>query len=787
MGKFGIRCLSLLAFLLMSRMSPASSNNDASAGESGAPLNGSSARATGNDATQDGGEGIGEIVVTAQKREERLSDVPESINVATGDQLEKMGVTGPADLVKLVPGFTYTPSTYGTPVYTIRGIGFYNQAVTVAPTVSVYVDQVPVPYSAETLGVSFDLDRVEVLKGPQGTLFGQNSTGGAINYIAAKPTKDFEAGVEAGYGNYNATTFEGFVSGPLSSTLDGRIAVRTEERDGWQESQTRDDTLGHRNFNTGRAILDWTPDDALRFELNVNGWIDRSDTQAAQFVLFSPTSPNGYTNLFPQLQAYQPAPNNDRIADWYPNYSFQSDDHFGQVSLRADWDLAKDVALTSITAWSDFDQLAPIDTDGTDTDNLIQTLRTHIRSVSQELRLAGTLEERLHWMVGANYEADSTKDDQLTHYTASNSGIGELRFTNVGIENHQSVDTRSAFASLDYQLSHTLTAQASARYTRADDHFTGCLRDTGAGDLAAAFSQLQPPGSPPIAPGGCVTLSPTTGLAVPIVDDTLNQSNVSWRGNISWKPVEEDIFYFNITRGFKAGSFPTIPALTPSQENPIPQESVLAYEPGFRVLLLDRVLQVSGAAFLYKYRDKQLNGYVPTALGNLPGLVSIPDSSVRGAEFNVNWRPIGGLVLSVGGTFVDSRVDSDFTSNSPYNELVNIKGEEFPNTPKWQFVTDAQYDFSISDRLRAFIGAGDRLVSASQASFGQAPDFRISPYSLLDLRAGIEDSHGKWRVELWGHNVTDRFYVMTVTHVADTVARVTGMPATYGLTLSYRF
>src|SRR5213079_580951 len=117
----------------------------------------------------------------------RLGDVPLSITAATADQLAKAGVNNPADLEKVVPGFTYQPSSFGTPVFTIRGIGFFDTAVAVAPAVTVYVDQVPLPYLAMTQGASLDLERVEVLKGPQGTLFGQNSTGGAINYIAAKP------------------------------------------------------------------------------------------------------------------------------------------------------------------------------------------------------------------------------------------------------------------------------------------------------------------------------------------------------------------------------------------------------------------------------------------------------------------------------------------------------------------------------------------------------------------------------------------------------------------------
>jgi outer membrane receptor protein involved in Fe transport len=137
-----------------------------------------------------------EVVVTAQKRSERLQDVPISITAVTGEQLVDAGVTDTSQLTKVVPGFAYQQSSYGTPIYSIRGIGFYDTSVGISPAVSVYLDQAPLPFSVMARGATLDLERVEVLKGPQGTLFGQNSTGGAINYIAAKPTAIPEAGVD---------------------------------------------------------------------------------------------------------------------------------------------------------------------------------------------------------------------------------------------------------------------------------------------------------------------------------------------------------------------------------------------------------------------------------------------------------------------------------------------------------------------------------------------------------------------------------------------------------------
>ena len=723
-----------------------------------------------------------EVVVTAEKRFERAQDVPMSITAVTAEQLQKQGVVSVSDLTKIVPGFTFQPSDYGTPIYAIRGIGFKDVAVAVAPTVSVYVDQVPLPYSAMTAGATFDLDRLEVLKGPQGTLFGQNSTGGAMNFIAAKPTDHLEAGVDATYGRFNEADAQGFLSGPLSDTVTARLAVRTEQRDAWQQSETRDAQLGVRNFSTGRLLIDWKPREDLRFEFNANGWLDKSDTQAAQFVEFAPTVPGGYQDLAPALSAYVPARNDPRMADWDPNTNFRRDDSFHQFSLRGDWDMNDAITLTSITAWSDFKQHAPIDSDGTGLDNFLLTIRAAIQSFSQELRLAGaTPDKRLRWMVGASYQDDKTRDDQEGTYTASNSGIGPLRYHDFINSNHQKIDTKAAFGSLDFNLTDTWSAQSSVRYTKYENHFLGCLFDTGDGELATTFSSIA---SAPIAPGACVTLDPATFAAVPIVSKDLDESNVSWRAGLNYKPSSESLYYVNATKGFKAGSFPTVPGLFPNQFDPIKQESVLAYELGTKQTLLSHSLQVDAAAFYYDYKDKQLIGYITTAFGNLPGLVSIPKSRVVGGELNVTWKPVSSLTLTAGGTYVDSRVTDNFTTNDPLNNQIDIQGEAFPNTPRWLFMGDIEYDFHLTNGIAAYVGANDSYKGSSYAAFGEVLLYTLHSYSLLDLRAGINT--GNWRVEIWGHNVTDKFYAETVTHVVDTVARVVGMPATYGITVGYR-
>lgn len=743
---------------------------------------------------------VGEIIVTAQKRSERLSDVPLSITAATGEQLANVGVSSPADLVKVVPGFTYRPSDYGTPVFYIRGVGFNDIAVAVAPAVSVYVDQVPVPYLAMAQGASLDLERVEVLKGPQGTLFGQNSTGGAINFIAAKPTKELEAGVDITYGRYNQTDIQGFVSGPLSDAVRGRLAVRHEGRDGWQISQTRpDDRLGKRDFTTARMTLDYDASDTLQLQFSANGWKDRSETLASQFVSLAIQST--YLDT-PDLIAADPiyanaAPKNPRIADWgtvrpatLPSYIGQSkiedyskDDSYFQFALRGDLVVSDDITLTSITAYSQLKQDAPIDPDGTRYDNFGITLKGSIKSFSQELRLAGK-SGPLQWMIGGNYARDTAKDDQWGDYYGSNTGVGPQRFSTFINSNHQKVRTAAIFGSLDYEIVPSVTARASARYTDHRDDFEGCLRDAGDGELAAAFGLAS---TTPIGPGECATLDQTTFAAVPIVTSTLKQDNVSWRAGLDWKPTRDSLVYANVTRGFKAGSYPTVPGLFPEQFSPVTQERVTAYEAGFKLGALDRMLQLSGAGFYYQYKDKQIIGYIDTVFGKVPALVQIPKSKITGFELAMTARPTAGLTLNGGVTYVHSKIMSSFITSDGFGVEVDVKGEQFPVTPKWQLIGDIDYRFTVSASVDLALGTNLRYQTRAPATFGNSPVFDIPGYALVDVRGGVESSDGSWKVQLWGRNIFNKFYINSITHVTDTIARMAGMGASYGVTTSFRF
>ncbi|GFE77151.1 TonB-dependent receptor [Novosphingobium sp. TCA1] len=773
----------------------------------GASLLAISAQAHAQDSASAGG--IQEIVVTAQKRSEAINDVPLSITAASGDKLRDQGITNVGDLVKIVPGFNYTESAYATPVYTLRGVGFYDTSLAAKPTVSIYQDQVPLPFSIMTRGATLDLERVEVLKGPQGTLFGSNATGGAINYIAAKPTSTFKAGIDAGIQNFGEISGGGYVSGPISDTLTARVAVRTEQGGAWQRSYTRDDKLGDRNFTTGRLLVDFQPADSVRFELNLNGFIDKSDGQAAQLIGVVPL---GNPARLGALATYPVAPANNRDADWTPEQAPRRDDWFYQASLRGDVDLNDDITLTSITSFSKYHNDADIDPDGVALRDYFYNTTGKITALSEELRLQGRT-GGLTWIVGANYAREKTYqqddagpyDQSTSAYNFVDAGLGVPFFVYSQYARQKFVN-KAVFANLDYDIGEMITLHGGIRYTDTKIDFAGCTADRGFA-LGQGIQNLLNAirggaGLDPIsiAPGACVTIDASTLTAVE-VQNSLNEDNVSWRAGVDFKPSKDTLLYASVSKGYKSGSFPLLSASDANQFAPVKQESVTAYEIGAKLTLLDRTAQVNGAVFYYDYSNKQFKGRVvadPDIFGPLEALVNVPKSRVQGAEIQLDLAPTDGLRVSIGATYLDTKIKGSFVNYDSYGNQVDFGGSSFPYTPKYQIVIDGQYDWALGETIGAFVGGNLSFQSDTKAVLGDARDtpseeltrmggLTIADYTLIDLRAGLSFDDKRYKLTAFVRNLTDKYYWSNATRITDTTVRFAGRPRTYGLTVSASF
>ena len=741
---------------------------------------------------------LDEIVVTANKRSESISKVGMTIKALSAATLQQEHVTSLADLAKAVPGLTYTPSEEGAPVYTLRGVGFYDTALSAYPDVSIYLDQAPLPFSAETVLTLFDIQRIEVLEGPQGTLFGNNATGGAINYIANKPTSNFDAGADVSYGNYNTLQADGFVSGPLTPKLLGRFAFNATEGDGWQHSMTRDDVSGKQDKAAVRVILDWAPTDDLHVEWNVNGWHDASQPQQSQWVKYRPDFPS-----FSPLINAPIGPNNDTAADWPAAFEPRSDNSLFQSTLRADYDLTDTIKLTSITDFIHYQQNERPDSDGTQFLAPTQTASTGFANdFSQELRVSGGGAGPFRWLGGLNYAYDTVWERDTGTFNQNTAGTYPPFGTTIGstFDSKQDMENYAVFANGEYDIFHQFTLKGGVRFTQANRSDNSCgaytrgtnldFPDGIAQFLGGVSAELS--GSPftPVAIGQCTLLAPATSahpFALSRFYDKLDEDNVSYHGGVDWKPTGNILAFANISRGYKAGSFPTIAGSVDASQAPVKQESVTDYEIGVKTQLFDRHLSINATGFYYDYNNKQLKSrLIDPIFGILDALVNIPQSSVRGAQLEIHGRPMLGLDIGAEATYLDASIDS-FTGVNQAGLVQNFAGAAVPYTPRWQLAGNIGYKHPINDRLAGFAGAQVNYRSSTTASVGSPPLYGLPGYTTLDLQAGIQTSDDKWRVFLWGKNVTNQFYLTNVVEVSDGLIRFTGLPATYGVTVSYRY
>lgn len=763
---------------------------------------------TSNVVAQDAG-GLDQIIVTAQKRAENINDVGMQIAAIDKEAIDNKVIRTSADLANIVPGLSYTNTENNTPVFTLRGVGFYNQALSSAPTVSVYVDEAPLPYSVLAKYSLFDVERVEVLKGPQGTLYGQNATGGAINFITSKPTKTFEGGMTLGYGNFNRVETEGYLSGPVTEKLTARIAGRFERVDPWQKSTTREgDENGKTDYFVGKFIADYDLTDSARFSLNLNGWIDKSEPQAGQFK-FRNTEFPGFENMVLASEPF--AEDNARSANWSPG-SVYADNKFWQAIFRGEVDLAKDISLTSLSTYNNYTQRQGTDQDG----SAAQTL-DHVRdfgdieSFIQEVRVSVESIDNLYLLIGGNYE-NSSVDQEI--YNPWRDTSAATFFSTIGYpvqtvswSSDQTRESIAGFINGELEIN-AVTLKAGLRYTDTKLTAISCEFDLdgGVGNTGEFFYDIVHGGAFGSFPGGrqCLagnnlgeTINGVPPGAPGEYADKLREDNLSFRAGADWRPTDGLLVYANLAKGYKSGSHPMVAASYFSQFEPVTQESLLSYDIGFKATLFQNRLQLNGAGFYYDYSDKQIFArVVDPVFGILGVLQNIPKTSVRGFEADVLFTPTQGLTLGGSYTFLDGTID-EFTGINGVGISGDFAGTPIPFTPRHQFGMDVDYEAPISRSIDAFGGASFNYRSKTITVVGgetniPPPAFPqdsvmlgIDDYSLLDLRAGLKSDD--WKVEFWAKNVTNEYYWNNSVRASDAIARFAGMPRTYGILLSYNF
>ena len=769
------------------------------------------------------GTKIEEIVVTAQKRDETAASVPMAIDSFRGDELRALGIEDTRDLGKLVPGFTAGDSGFDTPVYTLRGVGFADSSFGTTSTVGVYADEVSLAYPIMSKGPNLDLRRVEVLKGPQGTLYGRNSTGGAINYIANTPTARFRAGGELSYGSFQRVEGSGYLSGPLAEHVRARFAASIDDSgEGWQISQTRPgDRLGKLNKQAARGIVDWDLSESAMLRFTVAGWIDRSQPQApyavqrsAQFELPFPsqfitllqslTGVNaGNAFLDPSVANYPlvPGNRNPRIADWnpHPENTYGLHDNFWMASLRPTWNFSDTASLTGLFS---FEQVradgSSLPQGGLDVEDIDQWLHAFIRSYQGEVRAAGRLDGRGGWLLGAGISHDKHHevDEGLGAENSLNLEVyGDtppldkpLFFQKGAAKSDAQLQTESLFADGDWALLDWLKLTLGLRYSREKQDYAGCTYVLADNNSIIPFpfftaASYFKGGNSTVAQGQCGSLDSHAQAGLFI--DRLGEHNLSYRSVLSATPVSNTLLYASYSRGYKSGSFPTVFSVDQQSLQPVTQERLDAYEAGAKLANADRSLQADAALFYYDYKNKQLLTYFHDPLfGPLQYLQNVPKSQVEGAELTTTWVPADRLYLHAAGSTIRTKVVAYQGLDSNGNAF-DFAGQAFNYTPRLQGSLSAHYTVPLSIGLNLSPGADFTYTGGTNSSLEHDPVYALPAHRLYDLSLALSPPGHSWSVSVFGRNLGNEFYRKSVIKLGDTVFAYTGMTRTYGLSLTY--
>jgi len=793
-----------------------------------------------------------EIVVTAQRREEALNNVGMGIQAFSGEQLDQLHVTDVRDLSSVAPSFSVQQSYQGVPIYTLRGIGFNTINLSATSTVGSYVDEVAYPFPFMMTGPIFDIQRVEVLKGPQGTLYGRNTTAGLVDFITNRPTDQIEASITGEWGNYQTHNVEGFFSAPINDSLRFRVAFRSEDSDeGWQESNTRDETQGEVHRLGGRARIEWDVTDRFLADLTLSAWENRSDTIVGQGVGFTPAT-NPLVNPFnaPGLPAYIAAnfPTESTQADWAPESvrgvdngigaglpgDLAEDNFFYAGALRLSYDLNHDLRVVSLTGYNHLERDALFDWSGSPFEVLLQRADGEIETFSQELRLEGD-SERVRWLVGAYFGQDDIRDNNRT-LLGQNANVGRIRavgslillgidpltYNPPGVVNpllvpgydpgpytlldmsqsfrtyrdiaNMNAETASIFANAEWSLTEQLSLTTAARYTEDEHSYRGCSADFNGSMLPNVnavnrYLYTIIYGVPTPAMIGMNECNTFDPVSGQFgeVAHTLEEDNVSWRVALDWQLGPDTLLYASVSEGFKAGVTPVNAASTSTQQAPATQESLLAYEVGAKLGLFDEAVQFNVSAFYYDYTDKQISTYFAD-----------PIYTALARLQNVPEARAYGVDLDLTWrptedlTLIGSATYLDtavinYAGTGPDGLARLYDDVPFPYASEWQLSGTLLYDRPLTGALGFQAALNGRWQSDTAADLGDQQSFEIDGYGLVNASIGIHALDESWALQFWGRNITDTYYWTSVASNANVVVRFPGQAPTYGASLTFNY
>ncbi|MDA5194831.1 TonB-dependent receptor [Govanella unica] len=693
--------------------------------------------------------GLEEIMVTARKFSEALQDTPISITAFTATDLEKRGMSNISQIGDATPNMKFDATApisgaSNAAAIFIRGIGQTDFILTVDPGVGLYLDGVYISRSVGGVLDLLDLERVEVLRGPQGTLFGRNTIGGAINLTSKKPDGKFAGMGEVTMGSYNRIDARLSVNIPIiEDKFFARISASSKNRDGFGRRLLTDQKYGNQNTNSVRGAFRLLPSENIEINLSADYTRAREESPVTTLVWDRPLSEFGggaITGLYNMFVA--PVTGLPYDSRWLPhekNTSYATGptgsnlDVWG-LSMTVDWD-AGPVAVKSITAYRKVKADFGRDPDGSpvvlvQTSNVMDT-----EQFSQEFQFTGkAMNDRLTWLAGAYYFKETGSDD-----VTANIGWGIFEALGIPLSIHGPtiVDNRSyaAFLNLNYAITDKLNLSGGIRYSEDKKKATVNQYFTDLGILA---------------------------LANPV--GKKNFDDVTPKVSLDYRWTGEFMTYASYAKGFKSGGFTgryVVPTLEP---RPFDPEKLTTYEVGFKSQFLDNHVRLNASAFYSDYKDIQVtifNGVAPETRNAAKG-------RIKGAEVELTALPAEGLTVTGAIGYMDAK----YTKFNPLDSVGLVLPlqitNKFVNTPKWSLNASAEYRFPLGEK------AGDIALRADWNYHSKiamdavnTPELIQKGMSLINSRISYHSPNEMWEFALFVTNLTnERYFVGGVADIA---------------------
>lgn len=675
------------------------------------------------------------IVVTALKRSESVTEVPAAISVFDGDALNALGIDDPVDLAAQTPGLVTTLNSVGAPSFSIRGVGLEDYIGNNTSGTALYIDEIYPVSAAMQNGRLFDVERIEVLKGPQGTLYGRNSTGGAINIITAKPTDYFTGYANVSLNSLDELSMTAAVSGPLSETVQTRLALAYDRGlDAWQEGVGDSAEAGRLDRLAGRFHLQVLPSEALTIQLTVNGELDNGINPSWQ--ADDRTGFDGFLGI--QFSSPQ-EPDRIDLGGFFAGVDGtvapENDNHQWGGTLRLEYETGIG-DLTAITGYQNFKRDAYDNNDGSPATLADFRFRTDVEQFSQELRLTSDIGDFGSLILGGVYSYDTIDLNDVVLITDTLNILSPPGFrpSDFGIEVTQTTSSRQttrtfgAYAHSEWDLLDDLTVTLAGRYTREKREFEGnVFDDTG------------------------YIIGGTGGIIVEDLDSR-TETDFSWRVGAEYRATRRTMLYGSIATGFKSGVYFAGPVPDGSAWGYVEPEELTAYEAGLKTELFD-FAQFNLAIFHYDYSDKQSSLFIDTVFGPVATLGNVTSSRAHGAEAELSLVPSDAFRFVLGVGVLDAEIQEidSVVRGSPLASVVS-PGDTLTQSPAFTLNMASTITQPLSQDLTG-------SLQLTYAYTGEMVQFLSDPLSRsedihdIGARISIENASSGFTVSLFGSNL----------------------------------